>query len=84
MITIKKTKAGYHVVITGNNNEVLCTSEVLKTKAAAFKNVLATAKNYTQTGMVYFYEIDETKKIKIKYCWDLRYNTKNLVSANDL
>lgn len=74
MITIKKTKAGYHVVITGNNNEVLCTSEVLKTKAAARKNILAMAKCFIGFAGIIFYEQSGIKKDKLM--WVIKQNKK--------
>lgn len=43
MIHIKKNeKTGhFHIVYTGNNNEVLSVSEPLKTKQSAWKNILS-------------------------------------------
>lgn len=60
MIQIKKSKAGFRVRHLGKNNEVLCTSEVLKTKVAAFKNVAAMIRLYDKTNMQ---AVDETGTI---------------------
>lgn len=48
MITINKSKktGQFIVVVTGKNNEKLCTSELLKTKQSAWKNIYAVAYNF--------------------------------------
>jgi len=53
MIVISKTKSlkqPYIVKYTGKNNEVLATSEMLKSKKACWKNIYAMAKNFNYWG----------------------------------
>lgn len=42
MIHITRSKTGYMVVAIASNGEVLSTSEVLKSKPACWKNIVAT------------------------------------------
>ena len=63
MVLINKAKGkGYYVKITGNNNEPLCTSEVLNTKQSCYKNIAATALQLTGKSGVLVKDttIDET------------------------
>lgn len=70
MIKIEKTKAGFHVVHTGKNNEILNSGEVLKTKNAAFKQILSDAKtNFPGCSTVSFYDCTNERKGKVKMIW---------------
>jgi len=61
-VIIKKAKGGYRVYVTGSNNEILSTSEVLKTKANAFKNIGAQQKAFDSTSATVV--LDETNNTK--------------------
>lgn len=52
MLLIKKTKTGFRVQVIAANSEILLTSEVLKTKQSCYKNIKATAKNFSSPGLV--------------------------------
>jgi uncharacterized protein YegP (UPF0339 family) len=49
MIHILKSKSGYRVRYSGKNGEPLAVSEVLESKANAWKNVRAMMKLFTQS-----------------------------------
>lgn len=65
MIKIKKTEAGFHVVNTGFNNEILSTSEVLKSRRSAFTNIIATMRLYKTLRLVTVMD-DRGKKWKFE------------------
>ena len=74
MITIKKSTQNlintFRVRYTGSNGENLCTSEPLKTKQAAFKNILAVAKQFplnTEDTQLLLVQDDTGKKAIKKY-----------------
>ncbi len=48
MIKIKKSKSGFRVQYLGRNSEILAVSEVLSSKANAWKNVKAMMKLFRQ------------------------------------
>lgn len=54
------------VVVTGKNGEALSTSEVLKTKQSAWKNVRAQAENFPNYPMSYHVQDDTSKN---KFLW---------------
>lgn len=67
MIRIEKTKAGFHVNHTGKNGEILNSGETLKTKQAAFKEILSDAKeNFPGCNVVTFYDCTNERKGKVK------------------
>lgn len=73
MIRIKKASGGFRVEVTGKNDEPLSISEVLETKRACYKNILAQAKQYLKdTGCVIFYDVSDPKR-KIKLVWRMAY-----------
>lgn len=79
MITIEKTNnKGFHIVITGENNEVLNSSENLKSRAACFKNILATARNIGGATYVRFYDNSTGKKKPVLYHWQIKINDTNI------
>lgn len=41
MIKVNKARGGFRIVVTGNNNEVLITSEVIKNRQDALSSILA-------------------------------------------
>jgi hypothetical protein len=66
MIHIAKAKGGYMVIITGKKREVLATSEILKTKQIAFRNVWA-QRYWFMPEPIYTIVQDDTGKDPICY-----------------
>lgn len=61
----KKTKE-FYVVVTGNNNEILSTSELLKTKQSAWKNIRAQINQFSSSSCLVQ---DNTLRSKNKMIW---------------
>lgn len=60
MIKIKKSKAGWRCQYLGKNSEILSTSEVLSSKANAWKNIRAICKMFN-SGVVNVLDEDGIK-----------------------
>jgi len=79
MIKVKKSNSGYHVTHTGKNGEPLNAGEVLATKAAAFKQILADAReNFPGCRTVVFYDCTSQRKGKVKMVWQITSDGKKV------
>lgn len=77
----KPTKTGkkqFHVCYTGDNNEILATSENLESKQSCWVNIEAMAHLFNPLEYV-FYVTDETPKKKQQYLWNVISNKKEKV-----
>ena len=81
MIHIVKAKGGYMVVTTGKKREVLATSEILKTKRAAYENALSQSYffNYSLRVVIQddIREIPKCYAIEKKGKKIIKYNIEN-------
>lgn len=78
MLHIKKSKDGkFYVVATGSNSEPLTTSEMLKSKQAAWVNIKAQSNNFqlSEEGH-YVYVVDETVSHPVVKMYDLNKKAK--------
>ena len=66
MVTIVKSKKTnqFMVVVTGGNGEKLSTSELLKTKQSAWKNIYAMAENFNANKFSVFQVNDQISPVK--------------------
>lgn len=80
--SIKKSKKQYWVVNTSKNNKVLKPSETFPTKQAAWKNIIADAKeNYY--GCTHVFVMDKTVKKPCGYWYSLEDKTKIIGERKD-
>ncbi len=66
MIQIKKATGGYTVAVVASNNEILSSSEVLKTKQAAYKNIIAQSAIYEGSNPVFVNDMCRGEKIMLQ------------------
>ena len=78
MIHITKAKGGYMVVTTGKKREVLATSEILKTKQAAYQNALSQAYFFNHSERVFLQ--DDTADIP--KCYGVEKKGKKIIKHN--
>jgi hypothetical protein len=79
MIHIVKAKGGYMVVTLGQKREVLATSEILKTKQAAFENIYSQAYFFSPSRSWVFAQDDTLKEPIVFQIWRSRTLGKILV-----
>lgn len=73
----KNKKQPFHVVNTGGNNEPLKPSETFPTKQAAWKNIIADAKeNYY--GCTHVFVMDNTVKKPCGYWYNIATKSKSV------
>lgn len=78
MIHIAKAKGGYMVIITGKKREVLATSEILKTKSAAYANALSQSYFFNHSERM-FVQDDTAEEVR---CYAVEKIGKKIVKHN--